>query len=212
MLFLGRRSLQRQLLETGRANVGNRRVCSQDGDGVVVGALFDLRVVGNLVFLVDDGLSRFAVAIDDVRNLVRNDRRNARGLVVVVTENNERPAIHDARQPLEGWSRQRIDVQDGDAARPKVSQYVVELKHGLLSRDRATPLQRISRRQIHLRGRKIPEHGGANLMGGVDSGTEAVSIDVAHSAKLRMLVRRGSNPRRWISYDGQGRACEPRNA
>ncbi len=63
---------------------------------------FDLGIVGDLVFLIDDRLTWGAVAGGNMSRFVCNDKGDSAWLVNLVAEKDDWTTIHDTRQSLKG--------------------------------------------------------------------------------------------------------------
>ena len=108
---------------------------------------FNLRVVRYFIFLIDDGLLRCAVARCNVPSFVCNHEGDATGFVILMTEQDDRPALNNACQTLETWHRQQIDRHHWNTTTPNVDKQIVKRKGSRSSMDQLAPCHRISRRR-----------------------------------------------------------------
>jgi hypothetical protein len=81
-----------------------------------------------------------------VAHFVGNDEGDAAGLIVFVTEQDDRPALHDTGESLEAGRGQDLKGNHWQTSHPKVSQEIVQADRGPGGMDLATPSQPVDRR------------------------------------------------------------------
>jgi len=93
--------------------------------GKCVGASLRLARIG-LIVLVDDRCVLRTISACNVPCLVGDPHREPRGLVARVPNDDHRVPLDDGGEPLKAWRRKNVEMNDGDAAPPEISNEVVE--------------------------------------------------------------------------------------
>ena len=120
-----------------------------------------------------------------VRNFVRNAKRRAARLVVLVAQHDHRPPLHHGRKSLEARHWQRVGRNDWNPAIPQVFENGVKGHATREVADLLTPCKSVGRGagRFYDYAPQIPHHSARNADRSVDRRPETPLVNVTDTPK-----------------------------